>query len=254
MKKSVIAANWKMNFLPDEAAEFIERLSDLTKNTKSSAQIHLYVPYIDLKTALEKARDTGFIIGAQNCHYEEKGAFTGEISFTMLCGMGVRNVMVGHSERRKYFGETDTDVNKKIIRTLNMGMSVILCVGENLMQHENGTTYRDVEIQLRAALKGVPEELINHVKIAYEPVWAIGTGKTAAPSQANSVCGNVRSVICNLYGKDTSEKMYVLYGGSVSSQNAAEILCQSDIDGLLIGGASLDVKVFYEIIDLAADL
>ena len=247
MRKKIIAGNWKMNKLPNEAIAFIEELTPLVKDTQN--EVILCVPYTDLFYALLTAQDTNIKIGAQNMHFEEKGAYTGEVSGEMLKSIGVEYVIIGHSERRQYFNETDETVNKKLKKTLDVGLKPIVCVGENLEQRESGKAKDVVTTQIRLALEGLSPERIKNVIIAYEPIWAIGTGKTATKEDANETIKWIREEVTNLYGKDMANGVIIQYGGSVKSTNAKDLFTMSDIDGGLIGGASLDAQEFSKIVN-----
>lgn len=249
LRKSVIAGNWKMNKNPAEAKELIEGIKPLVKDAKCGVVV--CVPYVDLQTVLEAAKGTNIGVGAQNCHWAESGAFTGEISAPMLRSMGVQYVIIGHSERRTYFGETDATVGKRIRAALDSGLNVILCVGESLKQREQGITAELVALQTKIALGGVSREELSRIIIAYEPIWAIGTGKTATAGQANEVCAVIRSTLASLYGKDAADAATIQYGGSMNAKNAAELLAQPDVDGGLIGGASLKPADFAVIVEAA---
>ena len=247
MRKKVIAGNWKMNMLPNEAMEFIEELAPLVKDTKN--EVVLCVPYTDLFYALMHAQGTNIKIGAQNMHAEEKGAYTGEVSGEMLKAIGVEYVILGHSERRQYFNETDESVNKKLKKALSIDLKPIVCVGESLEEREGGMAKEKVTTQTRLALNEVSKEDVLKTIIAYEPIWAIGTGKTATKEDANETIKWIREEIANLYGKDVAEKVIIQYGGSVKPSNAKELFEMSDIDGGLIGGASLDPEDFAKIVN-----
>ena len=249
LRKAVIAGNWKMNNTRVETKALITDLIPLAKD--AGCGVVICVPFTNLETAVEMTKGTNIKVGAQNCHFEEKGAFTGEISANMLTEMGVEYVVIGHSERRQYFGETDVTVNKRVKAALAAGLNVILCVGEMLEQREQGVTAELVAMQTRIALGGVSAEELSRVIIAYEPVWAIGTGKTATSEQANEVCALIRETVAALYGKAAADAMTVQYGGSMNAKNAAELLAQPDVDGGLIGGASLKAPDFAAIIDAA---
>jgi triosephosphate isomerase len=249
LRKAVIAGNWKMNKTPAEALELIEGIKPLVKD--AGCGVVVCVPYVDLGTVLEAAKGTGIGVGAQNCHWAESGAFTGEVSAPMLRSMGVQYVIIGHSERRTYFGETDATVNKRIRAALDSGLNVILCVGESLEQREQGVTAEHVALQTKIALGGVSREELARIIIAYEPIWAIGTGKTATSEQANEVCAAIRSTVSALYGRDAADAFTVQYGGSMNAKNAAELLAQPDVDGGLIGGASLKPADFAAIVEAA---
>ena len=247
MRKKVIAGNWKMNMLPNEAISFIERLTPLVKETEH--EVILCVPYTDLFYTLLHVQGTNIKVGAQNMHWEEKGAYTGEVSAPMLKSIGVEYVIIGHSERRQYFAETDETVNKKIKSALKYGLKPIVCVGESLEQRENGTTGQIISNQIRKAFDGIPVEELNKIIIAYEPIWAIGTGKTATKEQANETIQQIRSELAKIYGDNEANKTIIQYGGSVKESNAKELFEMSDIDGGLIGGASLKVEEFSKIVN-----
>ena len=249
VRKAVIAGNWKMNKTPAEAKELLNAIAPLVKD--AGCDVVACVPYVDLQTALEATAGTNIKIGAENCHWEPSGAFTGEISADMLAAMGVGYVIIGHSERRTYFGDTDVTVQKRTRAALDKGLTVILCVGEYLEQREQGITAELVAMQTKIALQGVSKEELSRVIIAYEPVWAIGTGRTATAEQANEVCAVIRGVIKELYDEEAAEKMVIQYGGSMNAKNAAELLAQPDVDGGLIGGASLKPDQFVDIINAA---
>ena len=246
LRKAVIAGNWKMNKTPAEAKELIAAIAPLVKD--AGCEVIACTPFVDLSAAQEAAAGTNIQIGAENCHWEVSGAYTGEISAQMLSSMGVNIVIIGHSERRQYFGETDVTVQKRVRAALDAGLTVILCVGETLEQREQGITSELVAMQTKIALGGVSAEELKRVIIAYEPVWAIGTGKTATAQQANEVCHTIREVIADLYGKDAADAFTIQYGGSMNAGNAAELLAQPDVDGGLIGGASLKPQDFATIV------
>ena len=246
MRRKVIAGNWKMNMLPNEAMNFINGLEPIVKS--ANCEIVLCVPYTDLFYSLLTAQNTNIKIGAQNMHWEEKGAYTGEISAQMLKSMGVEYVIIGHSERRAYFAETDETVNKKVKAALIHELKPILCVGETLKQKELGLAEEVITQQTELALEGLTKEQVENVIIAYEPIWAIGTGKVATKEDANETIKQIREKIASLYGEETAQNVIILYGGSVNSQNAKELFTTSDIDGALVGGASLKVDEFYNII------
>ena len=235
-----------MNMLPNEAMNFINGLEPRVKD--SNCEIVLCVPYIDLFYSLLTAQNTNIKIGAQNVHYEEKGAYTGEIAPQMLKCINVEYVIIGHSERRQYFAENDEAVNKKIKAAINHEIKPILCVGETLKQRELGLAEEVITQQAEIALNGLNKEQVEKVIIAYEPIWAIGTGKVATKEDANKAIKQIRNKIENLYGKETAQNVTILYGGSVNSQNAKELFSASDIDGALVGGASLKVNEFDAII------
>ena len=247
MRKKVIAGNWKMNMLPNEAIQFIEELTPLLKDTEN--EVILCVPYTDLFYALLTAQNTNIKIGAQNMHYEEKGAYTGEISAQMLKSINVEYVIIGHSERRQYFNETDETVNKKIKAAFANGLKPIVCVGETLEQRENGETVKIITNQTKLALEGLTDEQVKNTIIAYEPIWAIGTGKTATSEDANNSIKAIRDEICQIYGQNVANGVIIQYGGSVKSSNAKELFEMSDIDGGLVGGASLKSEEFSKIVN-----
>ena len=247
MRKKVIAGNWKMNMLPNEAIKFIEEFSPLVK--ESNNEVILCVPYVDLFYALLTAQGTNIKIGAQNMHFEETGAYTGEVSGKMLKSIGVEYVIIGHSERRQYFNETDETVNKKIKKAFEEGLKPIVCVGETLEQREAGETEKVITKQTELALQGLTNEQAENTIIAYEPIWAIGTGKTATAEDANESIKTIRKEIEENYGKDVAECVIIQYGGSVKSTNAKELFTTSDIDGGLVGGASLKPEEFAKIVN-----
>ena len=247
MRKKVIAGNWKMNMLPNEAIDFIDKLAPLVKDTKN--EVILCVPYTDLFYALLTAQGTNIKIGAQNMHFEEKGAYTGEVSGKMLKSIGVEYVIIGHSERRQYFSETDETVNKKIKAAFENELKPIVCVGETLEQREVNRTKEIITKQIELALQGLTKEQVENTIIAYEPIWAIGTGKTATAEQANDAIMSNRDKICQIYGQKVSERVIIQYGGSVKSANCKELFTMSDIDGGLVGGASLDPDEFAKIVN-----
>lgn len=247
MRRKVIAGNWKMNMLPNEAIEFIEKFEPLVKDTKN--EVILCVPYIDLFYSLLSAQNTNIKIGAQNMHFAENGAYTGEISAKMLKSIGVEYVIIGHSERRQYFNETDETVNKKIKAAFENKLKPIVCVGETLEERENGKTVEIITNQTKLALDGLTPEQVKNTMIAYEPIWAIGTGKTATSEDANNSIKEIRKKIEEIYGKDVAECVIIQYGGSVKSSNAKELFTTSDIDGGLVGGASLKPEEFAKIVN-----
>ena len=250
MRKTVIAGNWKMNMTPAAARQFVSELAPLVKG-KDKCDIVLCVPFVDLAPALEAAKGTNIKIGAQNVHYEPKGAFTGEISAEMLREVGASYVIVGHSERRQYFGETDTTVNLRTKAALAANLTVILCLGEVKEQRLAGITDEVVAMQTKLDLAGISEEDLKKVIIAYEPVWAIGTGLTATPEQADETCGVIRRTIAALYSQKAADEIVIQYGGSMNDGNAAELLAKANVDGGLIGGASLKTDKFTAIVDAA---
>ncbi len=250
LRKAVIAGNWKMNKTPAEAKALISEMAPLVKD--ADCGVVLCVPYVDLQAALEASAGTNIEIGAENCHWEKSGAYTGEVSAEMLASMGVKYVIIGHSERRTYFGETDVTVQKRVRAALDAGLTVILCVGEYLEQREQGITAELVSMQTKIALGGVSKEELKNVIIAYEPVWAIGTGKTATAQQANEVCAVIRGVIADLYDQTAADAFTIQYGGSMNAKNAEELTDQPDVDGGLIGGASLKAEDFSIIVKAAS--
>ena len=250
MRKKVIAGNWKMNNTRVETKALIEALIPAVKD--ADCGVVVCVPFTNLETAVNLTKGTNIKVGAQNCHFEAKGAFTGEISASMLTEMGVEYVVIGHSERRQYFGETDVTVNKRLKAAVAAGLTVILCVGEMLEDRENGVTDELVAMQTKIALGGVSREDLSKIIIAYEPVWAIGTGKTATADQANEVCAVIRATVEKLYDKEAADAMTVQYGGSMNAGNAAELLSKPDVDGGLIGGASLKAPDFAAIVEAAS--
>ena len=247
MRRKVIAGNWKMNMLPGEAIEMINELTPLVKDTKN--EVILCVPYTDLFYALLTAQNTNIKIGAQNMHFEESGAYTGEVSGKMLKSINVEYVIIGHSERRQYFAETDETVNKKIKAAFKYGLKPIVCVGETLEQREAGKANEIITKQTELALEGLSNEQVENTIIAYEPIWAIGTGKTATSEDANNSIKEIRNKISEIYGEETASKVIIQYGGSVKSSNAKELFNMSDIDGGLVGGASLKAEEFSKIVN-----
>ena len=247
MRKKVIAGNWKMNKLPNEAMEFIAELTPLVKDTEN--EVVICVPYTDLFYSLMHAQVTNIKIGAQNMHYEEKGAFTGEVSGEMLKSIGVEYVIIGHSERRAYYGETDETVNKKLKKALALELKPIVCVGESLEERESGKAKEIVTTQTKLALEGLNNNEVEKTIIAYEPIWAIGTGKTATKEDANETIKWIREEIEKIYGKEVADSVIIQYGGSVKSGNAKDLFEMSDIDGGLVGGASLDSTEFAKIVN-----
>lgn len=246
MRRKVIAGNWKMNKTPAETLEFLKEFPELVKDVQS--EVILCVPFVDLATAIENAKGTSVKIGAQNLHFKESGAYTGEISPKMLKEIGTEYVIIGHSERRQYFNETNETVNLKIKAALNVELKPIVCVGETLEQRESGITKDFVTTQVREALHEISVEDLKKIIIAYEPIWAIGTGKTASSEDANEVCKWIRDELRNLYG-EAADEVIIQYGGSVKSSNAKELFGMSDIDGGLVGGASLEPVEFSKIVN-----
>ena len=249
-RKTVIAGNWKMNMTATETKKFAEELKRVMPRAKWCDTV-ICVPACNIPTAAKVFKELRISVGAENLYYEEKGAYTGEISAAMLRDLGVKYVIIGHSERRQYFGETDTAVNRKVHAALDAGLSPIICVGESESQREMGVTQDWIALQVKTALYGVPAERLRRCVIAYEPIWAIGTGKTATAEQAGEVCTHIRATIRGLYGARVARSVTIQYGGSMNPKNAAELLAQPDVDGGLIGGASLKPEQFVEIIHAA---
>ena len=245
MRRKVIAGNWKMNKSPKDVEEFMERFPGLVSDTEN--EVILCVPFIDLCKAVKLSKGTNVKIGAQNMHFKDSGAYTGEISPKMLNALNVEYVIIGHSERREYFNETDETVNLKIKAALTHDLKPIVCVGETLEQREAGITKEFVTGQVRNALKEITEDELKKIIIAYEPIWAIGTGKTASKEDANEVCKWIREELRALYG-DVADEIIIQYGGSVKSSNAKDLFEMSDIDGGLVGGASLEPEEFSKIV------
>ncbi|MCT4508635.1 MAG: triose-phosphate isomerase [Tepidibacter sp.] len=247
MRKPIIAGNWKMHKTIKEAVEFVNEVKSEIKGTDVEAVI--CAPFTLLKDLKEAAKETNIKIGAQNMHFEEKGAFTGEISPLMLKEIDVDYVVIGHSERRQYFNETDETVNKKVIKALEYKINPIICVGETLEEREADKTKDVVKVQVEKALANVDEKDIKDIVIAYEPIWAIGTGKTSSSKDANDVISYIREVVANVYSEETAEEVRIQYGGSVKPANVEEIMNESDIDGALVGGASLQPKDYVELVN-----
>ena len=251
MRKKVIAGNWKMNKLPNETMDFIEKLAPMVKDTDE--EVVICAPYTDLFYAISAAQGTNIKIGAQNMHWEENGAYTGEVSPEMLKAIGVEYVVIGHSERRQYFAETDETVNKKLKAALAKELKPIVCVGESLEQRESGATKEIVTSQTRLGLEGISAEDAKGTIIAYEPIWAIGTGKTATKEDANETIAWIREETAKIFGSEVADQIIIQYGGSVKSGNAKELFEMSDIDGGLVGGASLDPEEFSKIVNYGED-
>ena len=249
-RKTVIAGNWKMNMTASETKKFAEELKAIMPKAKW-CDVVVCVPSVNISTAIRAFKDLRVSVGAENVFYEKSGAYTGEVSAEMLKDLGVKYVIIGHSERRQYFGETDFTVNKKALAALEAGLHPIICVGETLEQRELGITMELIALQVKSALAGVPAEKLRKCVIAYEPVWAIGTGKTATAEQAQEVCAAIRKVVGELYGEDAAKGLTVQYGGSMNPKNAEELLSKPDVDGGLIGGASLKADQFAVIVDAA---
>ncbi len=236
-RKKIIAGNWKMNMTPSEAVELINTLKPLVATEK--ADVVFCVPAIDIIPAMEAAKGSNIQIGAENMYFEEKGAYTGEISPAMLTDVGVKYVIIGHSERREYFAETDETVNKKVLKAFEHGITPIVCCGETLTQREQGVTIDFIRQQIKIAFLNVTADQAKTAVIAYEPIWAIGTGKTATSDQAQEVCSAIRACIREIYDEATAEAIRIQYGGSVNASTAAELFAKPDIDGGLVGGAAL---------------
>ena len=236
-RRKIVAGNWKMNMTPSQAVDLCEELKDVVKS--DSVDVVYCVPAIDIVPVVEAVKGTNVEVGAENMYFEEKGAYTGEISAEMLVDAGVKYVIIGHSERRDYFKEDDALLNKKVKKAFEAGLTPILCCGETLEQREMGVTMDWIRLQIKSDLVGVTADQVKEMVIAYEPIWAIGTGKTATTEQAQEVCKAIRDCIAEVYDTDTAEKVRIQYGGSVNAGNAAELFAQPDIDGGLVGGASL---------------
>ena len=249
-RKAIIAGNWKMNKTATEAKALISELIPAVKD--AGCEVVICVPFTDLVTAVEMTKGTNIHVGAENVHFEKSGAFTGEISADMLTDLGVEYVVIGHSERRQYFAETNETVNKRTKAALAGGLKPIICVGESLAQREHDLTETYVAYQVAAAFSGLTAEQAVRCVIAYEPLWAIGTGNTATSAQAQEVCASIRATLAKLYDANTAKAISILYGGSMNAGNAAELLAQPDIDGGLIGGASLKPVDFSKIIAATA--
>ena len=249
-RRTVIAGNWKMNFIPAEAVAFIEEIKPMVAG-KDNCDVVFCAPFVTISSAMKAARGSNIKIGAQNVHFEKNGAYTGEVSAAMLKAIGVEYVIVGHSERRQYFAETDTTVNLRTKAAIAAGLKVILCLGEVKEQRLSGITNEIVSLQTKLDIAGISAEKLKNVIIAYEPVWAIGTGLTATPEQAEETCGEIRKVLTAMYGADVAESVTIQYGGSMNDANAAELLAKPNVDGGLIGGASLVAKKFMAIVDAA---
>ena len=246
-RKKIIAGNWKMNMTPSEAVKLVETLKPLVKNDE--VDVVFCVPAIDIVPVVEAAKGTNIQVGAENMYFEEKGAYTGEISPNMLVDAGVKYVVLGHSERRGYFGETDEDINKKMHKAFEHGLTPIMCCGESLEQREQGVTMDFIRQQVKIGFQGLTADQAKKAVIAYEPIWAIGTGKSASVEIAENCCKIVRDQVKVMYGEEAAEKVRIQYGGSVKPNNIVEYMAQPDIDGALIGGASLKEDSFTEIIE-----
>ncbi len=236
-RKKIIAGNWKMNMTPSEAVTLVDTLKDLVKN--DDVDVVYCVPAIDIVPVVNAVKGTNVHVGAENFYIEDKGAYTGEISAPMLVDAGVEYIIIGHSERREYFNETDAFLNKKVKKAFEAGLTPILCCGESLEQREMGVTMDWINLQIKSDLAGVTADQVKKLVIAYEPIWAIGTGMTATSDQAEEVCGGIRKTIAAMYDEATAEAVRIQYGGSMNAGNCKELLAKPDIDGGLIGGASL---------------
>lgn len=252
LRKPIIAGNWKMNLNRKEAATLI---TDFAPNVLyARSEVVIAVPFTNLETAKNIIKTTNIKLAAQNCHFEKKGAYTGEISVPMLKDLGTDYVIIGHSERRQYFAETNQTVNLKIKAALEHNLKVILCVGETLEQREQNITTEVISLQVIEGLKNIKAKDMQNIVIAYEPIWAIGTGETATAQQAEDVCKSIRKILTNIFSDEISQKTAILYGGSMNAQNAKDLLSEENIDGGLIGGASLKAREFTEIIKIADEL
>ena len=249
-RKTIIAGNWKMNKTPAAARQLIEELKPLVSKAKW-CDVVLCVPFVDIPNAIKATKGAKIAIGAQNMHFEASGAYTGEISADMLTELGVKYVIIGHSERRQYFAETDATVNLKVHAALKAGLRPIVCVGESLEQRELGITIEHIRLQVKSALSGVDATNVKRIVIAYEPIWAIGTGRTATSDQAEEVCSAIRDCIREMYGARVARSITIQYGGSMNASNAAELLSKPNVDGGLIGGASLKPIDFATIVNAA---
>ena len=247
-RKTIIAGNWKMNKTASETKKFAEELKAIMPRAKW-CDVVVCVPAVNIPTAIKAFKDVRVSVGAENVFYEKSGAFTGEVSADMLKDLGVKYVIIGHSERRQYFGETDFTVNKKVLAALETGLHPIICVGESLEQRELGITMELIALQIKSALAGVSADKLRKCVIAYEPIWAIGTGKTATAEQAAEVCSAIRAVIRGMFDARVARAVSILYGGSMNASNCDELLAQPDIDGGLIGGASLKPDDFARIVN-----
>ena len=249
-RKTIIAGNWKMNKTLTETRAYAEAIRPMLGKHKW-CEVVLCVPAVNIPGAVRLFKDTRVAIGGENCHYEASGAYTGEITAEMLKDVGAKYVIIGHSERRQYYNETDFTVNKKVKAALDAGLRPIICVGESLEQRELGVTEEHISYQLKAALSGLTASQVRRIVVAYEPIWAIGTGRTATAAQAGEVCAHIRAVIRKEYGARVARAVTIQYGGSMNAKNAAELLAQPDVDGGLIGGAALKPEDFMAIINAA---
>ena len=252
VRKAIIAGNWKMNKTRPEAKELLEAIKPLVANAEGKVEVIACVPFTNLETAINATAGSNVKIGAENVHFEKSGAFTGEISADMLVELGVEYVVIGHSERRQYFGETDETVNKRTKAALVAGLKPIVCVGELLWERECNITEEVIARQVKLDFFGVSAEDVKKSVIAYEPVWAIGTGKTATADQAEEVCAFIRATLAKIYDEATAEAVTIQYGGSMNAKNCAELLSKENVDGGLIGGAALDADSFKQLIEAAA--
>jgi len=248
MRKPIIAGNWKMHKTLSEAKSFAEEVTGLVPS-KNEIESVICAPALFLPSLVETTKDHDVEIGAQNMHFEEKGAFTGETSPAALADLGVKYVILGHSERREMFNETDETVNKKTLAAFKYNLTPIVCCGETLEQRENGETNELVGNQVKKALEGLTEEQVKQTVIAYEPIWAIGTGKSSSAQDANEVCAHIRKVVAEQFSQETADDVRIQYGGSVKPENIKEYMGQPDIDGALVGGASLEVQSFLQLLE-----
>ena len=253
LRKAIIAGNWKMNKTRPEAKALLEGIKPLVANAAGKIEVIACVPFTNLETAINTTAGSNVKIGAENVHFEKSGAFTGEISADMLTELGVEYVVIGHSERRQYFGETDETVNKRTVAALAAGLKPIVCVGELKWEREANITEEVIARQIKLDLAGISADDIKKTVIAYEPVWAIGTGLTATPEQAEEVCGFIRATLAKIYDAATADAVTIQYGGSMNAKNAAELLAKPNIDGGLIGGASLKAEDFNVIVQAAVN-
>ena len=254
MRRFLIAGNWKMNCGPEETSGLLNGIKEQCPEIPDALDVLVFPPEISLSTASKELNNSGIFLGAQNVHFEDNGAYTGEVSTQMLKEVGCDFVIVGHSERRQFFGETDKTVNAKVIKALSDDIKPVICVGESLDQRKKEVHKKMVKKQVQAALLGVEASDVTNVVIAYEPIWAIGTGETATPEQAQEMHEMIRDVIADLYDQESADSIRILYGGSMKPHNAEELLGQRDVDGGLIGGASLKAESFSDIIDVANKL
>jgi len=251
VRRKIVAGNWKLNGTAAETRQLIRSLRNRLAAIELRADVVVCPPFVFLETAVDAARGSAIDVGAQNVFWERSGAYTGEVSAEMLEAVGVRHVLIGHSERRTIFGESDADVNRKLHRVLGTTLRAIVCVGETLEEREQGLTQAVVKRQVAAALGGAAAGRADRIALAYEPVWAIGTGRTASPETANEVHRLIRAELAGILGRSTADGLRILYGGSVKPDNAASIMSRSDVDGVLVGGASLDAAGFAEIVAAA---